>query len=171
MPRSPARLALGLTLLALSLTLAATPSRASAQEPVFALAAEGGGFVGDAQGAMGGVGARGGVAFGFFSIALQMQGFVGALTEGPNGGTLTGVLWNSAMLGLTFGPLQLGAGPSLDFGWSCDQVGCYRGTPLFGLDGRVALGFDHLVISVDVHPTWIDGDPIVGLVGGVGWQL
>jgi hypothetical protein len=75
------------------------------------------------------------------------------------------------MLGLTFGFFQIGAGPSLDFGWGCDQAGCYRGTPLFGLDGRIGLGFDHFVLSIDVHPTWIEGEAVVGLVGGLGWQL
>lgn len=170
MPR-PARSVAPLLPAALLALLAGLPVSASAQAPVVAIAAEGGGFVGDAQGAMGGVGVRAGVAFDAFSLVLQSQGFVGALTEGPRGGTATGVLWNSLMLGLTFGFFQIGAGPSLDFGWGCDQVGCYHGTPLFGLDGRIALGFEHFVVSVDVHPTWIDGEVVVGLVGGLGWQL
>ncbi|UJR78225.1 hypothetical protein [Sandaracinus amylolyticus] len=151
-----------------------SPPRASADGPlVLGFSGEGGGFVTDPQSAMGGLALRLGVRpIPLLSIYLQSHGLIGALTAGPESGSAQGVLWNTAMLGVHFGPLHLAFGPSLDFAWGCDtQEGCVDGDLLFGLDGRVALHFGSLVLSADVHPTWIDDDIVVGLVGGLGWQL
>lgn len=170
---------LSILVLALPLGLAgslAAPTPASAQF-VFGVSVEGGGFVGPQQAAMGGVGLRLGLdVAGPFSLFVQSQGFVGRLTSGPQGGSAEGLLWNSLMADLHFGPVHVGAGPSLDFAWGCTEggpsQGCIHGSPLFGVDGRVALQFDHFVLSFDVHPTFLDGGEIsTGLVGGLGWQL
>jgi hypothetical protein len=157
----------------LAAALAPAPARA---DFVLGVAAEGGGLVGPQQAAMGGVGLRLGFdVAGPLQLYLQSQGFVGRLTSGPEGGTAQGLLWNSVMADLHFGVLHLAVGPSLDFAWGCTQggpsEGCIHGAPLFGLDGRVALQFDRFVLSVDVHPTFIDGDVTTGIVGGLGWQL
>lgn len=153
-------------------SLTAAPSTARA-DFVFGVSVEGGGFVGPEQGAMGGLALRLGADIaGPLSIYLQSHGFVGRLTGGPNGGSAQGVMWNTAMADLHFGPLHLAVGPSLDLAWGCEQsTGCFNGSPLFGLDGRVALQFDHLMLSVDVHPTFVNGDVVTGIVGGLGWQL
>lgn len=150
----------------------ATPSTARA-DFLFGVSVEGGGFVGPEQGAMGGVALRLGADIaGPFSLFLQSHGFVGRLTSGPNGGSAQGLLWNTLMADLHFGPFHVGVGPSVDLAWGCDQsAGCINGAPLFGLDGRVALQFDHFVLSVDVHPTFVDDDVVTGIVGGLGWQL
>jgi hypothetical protein len=163
--------------LALALGLAAplAPSRAEAQGPlVLGFSGEGGGFVGnDAEGALGGLAVRLGVRpTGLISIYLQTHGLAGVLTAGPEGGSAQGMLWNTAMLGFHFGALELAVGPSIDFAWGCEsQRGCVRGSPLFGLDGRVAVHLGSLVISADVHPTWVEGTPVVAFVGGLGWDL
>ena len=66
------------------------------------------------------------------AIYLQSHGLVGVLTAGPESGSAQGVLWNTAMLGVHFGPLHLALGPSLDFAWGCDsQQGCVDGDALF----------------------------------------
>jgi hypothetical protein len=151
------------------------PGRAEAQPKllVLGLAAEGGGFVADAQGALGGAAVRLGVRpLPVLSIYLQSHGLIGALSAGPHSGHVAGVLWNTLMLGLHAGVFEIAAGPSIDFAWSCgDRQGCYEGAPLFGLDGRVALHFGGFVLSADVHPTWVRDGVVVGLVGGLGWQL
>ncbi len=169
-----------LSILVLTLPLAlagslAAPAPARA-DFVFGVSVEGGGLVGPQQAAMGGVGLRLGFdVAGPLAIFLESQGFVGRLTSGPQGGTAEGLMWNSLMADLHFGPFHVGVGPSLDFAWGCTQgglsEGCIHGAPLFGLDGRVALQFDHFVVSVDAHPTFIDGDVSTGIVGGLGWQL
>jgi hypothetical protein len=152
--------------------LSARAERAEAQPGwLLGLSGEGGALVGDAEGALGGIAVRVGAQLGTFSIYAQSHGLLGRVTAGPESGSLQGLLWNTAMLGLTFGVFHVAAGPSVDFGWGCEGQGCYRGSMLFGLDGRFALHFDHLVISADVHPTWVRGEPIVGVVGGLGWQL
>ncbi|MDQ3030825.1 MAG: hypothetical protein M3Y87_00245 [Myxococcota bacterium] len=164
--------------LALSFVLATVapcaPSRAAADGPVVVgISAEGGGFLGDVQGALGGVAVRLGVRpLPWLSVYAQSHGLAGVLTSGPRGGSAQGVLWNTAMIGTHLGPLHLAGGPSLDFAWGCgEQAGCIRGAPLFGLDARAALHLDPLVVSIDVHPTWISGEPVVGMVGGLGWEL
>jgi hypothetical protein len=161
--------------LPLVLVTFAVPAPASANV-VFGVSVEGGALVGPQQAAMGGVGLRLGFdVAGPLSIFAQSQGLVGRMTSGPHGESLQGTLWNSLMLDLHFGPFHVGAGPSLDLAWGCTQggptQGCVNGAPLFGLDGRLALQFDHFVLSADVHPTWIDGQIVTGIVGGLGWQL
>jgi hypothetical protein len=169
---------LSILVLTLPLALAASiaapaPARA---DFIFGVAAEGGGLVGPQQAAMGGVGLRLGFdVAGPLSLFVQSQGFLGRLTTGPEGGSAQGLMWNSLMVDLHFGALHMGAGPSLDFAWGCTQggpsEGCIHGAPLFGIDGRLALQFDHFVLSFDVHPTFLDGGVSTGLVGGLGWQL
>ena len=160
--------------LALAASLAApAPARA---DFILGVSVEGGGLVGPQQAAMGGVSLRLGLdVSGPLSIFLQSQGFIGRLTSGPQGGSAQGLMWNSVIADLHFGPVHVGVGPSLDLAWGCTQGGpsdgCIHGAPLFGIDGRLALQFDHFVASVDVHPTFIDGDISTGIVGGLGWQL
>lgn len=167
---------LGSIVLALALTIGPSiaPRSAEAQLPklVLSLQGEGGGFVGDAEGAMGGLALRVGVRVRAVSIYGLSHGLVGALTAGPREGTAQGLSWNAAMVGVHVGALELAVGPSLDFAWGCgSQSGCDRGSPLFGIDGRVALHLGPLLVSLDVHPTWIDGEPLVGVVGGIGLGL
>jgi hypothetical protein len=169
---------LSILVLALPLAFAASladpaPARA---DFILGVSAEGGGLVGPQQVAMGGLGLRLGFdVAGPLAIFVQSQGFVGRLTSGPQGGSAEGLMWNSLMADVHVGAFHVGAGPSLDFAWGCTSggpsQGCIHGAPLFGLDGRVALNFDHFVLSVDVHPTFVDGDVPVGIVGGLGWQL
>src|SRR5687768_9600670 len=96
---------------ALSIGLSAgAPPRAAAQPSLLVLgvSGEGGGFVADAQGAFGGAAARLGVRpLPLISVYLQSHGLIGALSGGPKSGQATGVLWNTLMLGLHFGVLEL----------------------------------------------------------------
>ena len=169
---------LSILVLALPIVVAgslAAPAPARA-DFVLGVSVEGGGLVGPEQAAMGGLGLRLGFdVTGPLSLFVQSQGFVGRLTSGPQGGTAQGVMWNSLMVDLHFGPVHIGAGPSLDFAWGCSEggigQGCISGAPLFGIDGRLALQFEHFVVSVDAHPTFIDGQVSTGIVGGLGWQL
>jgi hypothetical protein len=171
MRRSLAVLSLGLALPVAA--IAAPLGRAEAQSTglVLGVTGEGGAFVGDAHSAVGGLAFRLGMQAGSLAIYAQSHGLIGRVIAGPESGSLQGLLWNTAMLGLTLGVFHIAVGPSMDFGWGCEGQGCYHDSPLFGLDGRIALRFDHLVVSADVHPTWVDGSPIVGVVGGLGWQL
>jgi hypothetical protein len=156
----------------LALGSVAAPSTASAQF-LFGVSVEGGGFVGPAQAGMGGLAVRLGADIaGPFSLFAQSHGFIGRLASGPQGGSAQGLMWNTLMADLHFGPFHVGVGPSVDLAWGCaENSGCVNGSPLFGLDGRVALQFDHLMLSVDVHPTFLNGDVVTGVVGGLGWQL
>lgn len=149
-----------------------TPERAEAQV-VFGISGEGGGFVGHAQGVMGGVALRLGVApTESFAIYLQSHGLIGTLTGGIHEGTATGVLWNTAMAELRAGAVHLAIGPSIDFAWGCAaQESCYAGTPALGLDGRIAVQVGHFLLSVDAHPTFLDQGVVLGVVGGLGWEL
>ncbi len=159
------------SLLALG-SLAAAPSTARA-DFLFGVSVEGGGFVGPQQAGMGGVALRVGAdVTGPLSIFLQSHGFVGRLASGPQGGSAQGLMWNTLMADLHFGPFHVGVGPSVDLAWGAgESTGYIDGLPLFGLDGRVALRLDHLMISLDVHPTFVDDDVVTGIVLGLGWQL
>jgi hypothetical protein len=166
--------------IALSLFVAAmalgTSSRAEAQVHLIAgVEGEGGGFVDRSEGAIGGVGAHLGVHIVGFELYGLSQAFIGGLTAGPNSGSVTGLWWNSAMIGFGAGPFHLAAGPSLDFAWGCrdqnDAGRCYHGDNLFGLDGRVALQLASFLVSFDVHPTFYRGSTVTAFVFGVGWEL
>lgn len=165
-------------LLALPLALAAAlffaPSAGQAQRLIAGLSAEGGGFVGESQGIIGGAGLRLGFGIGPFELYAQHQGFVGALSAGPESGSGQGLLFNSLMLGLGLGPFHIAAGPSLDFAWGCsaDQSSssCYRGDWLPGLDVRAAIQVGHLALSVNVHPTLYGSSAVTALVFGAGWE-
>lgn len=178
------RLARTLPLFALVASLAlATTSLASAQErphghpvrPMFGIAGEGGGFVDQAGGFMGGIGVHAGIHLFGFEVYGLSQGFLGSLTMGPHSGAMQGLLWNSAMIGFGVGPFHLAAGPSLDFAWGCedDQNGasCYHGTPLYGADARVALQFGHFEVSANVHPTFYGRSTVTGITLGVGFAI
>lgn len=178
------RLVRTLPLLALvgALALGAT-SPASAQSSahgrrvhtMFGIAGEGGGFVDQAGGWMGGVGVHAGIHLYGFEVYGLSQGFLGSLTMGPHSGAMQGILWNSAMFGFGVGPFHLAAGPSLDFAWGCedDQNGasCYHGTPLYGADARVALQFGHFEVSANVHPTFYGHSTVTGITLGLGFAL
>ncbi len=168
-----------------TLALGAT-SVASAQEPaphrtgrpvhaMFGVAGEGGGFVDQASGLMGGVGVHAGIHLFGLEVYGLSQGFLGGLTVGPHSGAMQGILWSSAMLGFGVGPFHLAAGPSLDFAWGCedDQNGasCYHGTPLYGADARLALQFGHCEVSANVHPTFYGRSTVTGITLGLGFAL
>jgi hypothetical protein len=139
------------------------------------IAAEGGGFVDRSQGLMGGAGVHLGVHFFGVEVYGLSQGFIGSVVAGPHNGALQGVLWNSAMLGFGVAFFHLGVGPSLDFAWGCgdqnDGSLCYSGAPMIGIDGRAALVFGPVALSIDIHPTFYREGTVTGIVGGVGWEF
>jgi hypothetical protein len=174
MRRALAALVVALPLALAALVAAPAPARADFR---FGVSVEGGGLVGPQPAGMGGLALRIGFDIaGPVSLFAQSHGFVGRLTTGPHEGTAQGLMWNTLMLDLHFGPLHVGAGPSVDLAWGCSAgngptQGCVNGAPLFGLDGRVALQFGHVMISADVHPTWVNDQIVTGIVAGIGWEL
>jgi hypothetical protein len=175
--------------LALALSPLAPPAQAEAQtrvvevvtprpRPIHLIAgigAEGGGFVDQASGLMGGAQMHFGVhLFGFEMYGLT-QGFIGSLTVGSHQGSMEGLLWNSAMFGFGVGVFHLAAGPSLDFAWGCSDTngdaGCYHGAPLYGINGRLALQFGSFEVSANVHPTFYGRSTVTGITVGLGWAF
>ena len=140
---------------------------------ILGVGAEGGGFVDQATGLMGGGQIHAGVHFFGVEVYGLSQGFVGSLTAGPHSGEVQGLMWNSAMFGFGVGVFHLAAGPSLDFAWGCaDNNGtasCYRGDYLFGIDGRIALQFGGFEVSANVHPTFYGRSTVTGITLGLGW--
>ena len=150
--------------------VAGPPARAEAQSFVGGLSAVGGGFAGTPDGAVGGAQLRLGFEADAFEMFAQFSGLVGSVLSGPNGGTVQGLLWNSVLLGGHVGVLHLGIGPSADLAWGCDTgTGCFDGLPLFGIDARVALNLGPVVVSAQLHPTWLRDIPVWGALGGVGF--
>lgn len=180
-PRSTA-LALTLALGTLTLGTLAPVSHADAQQlvrrghPVRLIAgvgAEGGGFVDQSMGLMGGAQMHFGVHFYGVEIYGLTQGFVGDVLSAGHNGSMQGVLWNSAMFGFGAGVFHLAAGPSLDFAWGCSDTSsgtdCYNGAPLYGIDARVALQFGNFELSANVHPTFYGRSTVTGITLGLGW--
>ncbi len=180
---NPRRTQLSLALVSLLGALALAPmSSASAQElevrprPVhlmLGVGAEGGGFVDQQQGLMGGAQVHAGIHFFGVEIYGLSQGFIGSIMAGEHRGTVQGLLWNSAMFGFGVGVFHLAAGPSLDFAWGCTAndggSACYNGSPLFGIDGRLALQFGSFEVSANVHPTFYGQSTVTGITLGLGW--
>jgi hypothetical protein len=178
-PRSKHALALALVTLAVAL---APLSAARAQELVtrprpvhlmLGVGAEGGGFVDQASGLMGGGQVHAGIHFFGVEIYGLTQGFVGSLMVGSHSGEIQGLLWSSAMFGFGAGPFHLAAGPSLDFAWGCTDsangADCYHGAPLYGIDARMALQFGSFEVSANVHPTFYGHSTVTGITVGLGW--
>jgi hypothetical protein len=177
--RLSAVLALALSSLAFaprSTALAQPAPAAPRPSPVrlmLGVGAEGGGFVDQASGLMGGAQVHAGVHFFGVEIYGLSQAFIGGLTMGSHRGEVQGLWWNSAMLGFGAGPFHLAAGPSLDFAWGCsDEQGgadCFHGAPLYGIDGRVALALGSFELSANVHPTFYGHSTVTGITVGIGW--
>ena len=137
--------------------------------------AEGGGFVDQAFGLMGGGQVHFGVHIHGFELYGITQGFVGSLMyNGSHSGSATGLLWNSVMFGFGTHRFHIAVGPSLDFAWGCTDslgsTGCYNSNgPLFGVDVRLALQFGEFELSVNVHPTFYGKSTVTAITVGVGW--
>ena len=78
--------------------------------------------------------------------------------------------------------IQLGAGPSLDFVWGCDeryQQACVGNGPYTGGNFRVGFLVDEhiahrrsgFVVSFEAHPTWFGRDASVALLLGLGYEM
>ncbi len=162
-------------LVAAGVLFLAAPASAQ-QRPVRFLAnvgAEAGVYVDQRSGLLLGANLALGVDIRGFQLFGLSQGFVGPLISGPNSGHMTGVMWNSLMIGFAAGPLRLAAGPSMDFAWGCNDTNsgaeCYTGNGLFGIDVRAGLALGNLLLSIDVHPTFYRSRTVTGFVLGIGW--
>jgi hypothetical protein len=180
--KSPLPLALVLGALALAPLSVAHAQMAPAPAPrarhvhlLFGVGAEGGGFVDQATGLMGGAQLHVGIHLYGFEVYGLTQGFIGSLVAGDHRGQVEGLWWNSAMFGFGAGPFHLAAGPSLDFAWGCrddnGQAGCYHGSPLYGIDARLALQFGSFEVSANVHPTFYGRSTVTGITLGLGWAI
>jgi len=142
---------------------------------ILGIGVEGGGFVDQASGLMGGAQVHVGIHFFGVEIYGLSQGFIGSLMVGNHQGQVEGISWNSAMLGFGVGVFHLAAGPSLDFAWGCSDSSngaqCFQGAPLFGIDGRLALQFGSFEVSANVHPTFYGHSTVTGITLGLGWAL
>lgn len=173
--------------LALALTFSAASVEAQRQHDHarlrFGLSGVGGGFVGAAHGAVGGIEPRVGVQFNdVFAIYVQGQGLIGQFLPGP-GDNLAGFAFHSLMFEITLADtFQFGAGPSLDFVWGCDeryQSSCTSSGPYTGGNFRFAFLVDEhiahrrsgFVVSFDAHPTWFGRDASIALLLGLGYEV
>ena len=154
----------------------------------FGMGVAGGGFVGDLNGGIGGLYAQFGVQFNnVLALFYQSHGLVGAFAESSSyseGGAVTALWWNTAMLELTLGgTFQVGAGPSLDLIAGCVATaagsGCSDSGPYFGIDGRVAVAIGGkgpgtrggVAIGADIHPTFFPDGYTLALVATIGGQV
>lgn len=140
------------------------------------IGAEGGGFVDQSWGLMGGGQVHAGVHIHGFEMYGLTQAFFGSLTTSGHASNMTGLMWNSAMFGFGAGVFHIAAGPSLDFAWGCTDPspaigdgGCYNGAPLWGIDARIALQFGMFEVSANVHPTFYGRSTVTGITLGLGW--
>lgn len=148
----------------------------------FGLSGFGGGFVGTIHGAVGGVSPRIGLqANDVFAVYVQAQYVLGQFLPEPSD-DLVGFVFHTLVFELTADDfLQIGLGPSLDFVWGCDELlqrVCAGSRPRFGSDAHLAFLVgdraeerrSRLAISLDVHPTWFDGDVAVAILAGIGYE-
>lgn len=159
----------------------------------FGVSAVGGGTVGnsldDPEGFMGGIALRLGLQLGdWFSVYYQPTGLIADLETSPAGDFYDEAftLWNSIILETTlFDFVSIGAGPSMDFYWDCEQfvqgqASCADGGAFFGLHGRAAVNIGGALfgqrgavnLSFDIHPTWFwDDSETLSMLGGLGVEL
>lgn len=178
-----ASVALSLALVAVAATPAAA-QRYDRPRVRFGVSGVGGGFVGSAHGALGGVAVRVGLQINdIVAVYVQGQGLIGQFLPGP-GDDLAGFAFHSLMVDFTIADVfQVGAGPALDFVWGCDgryHASCAGSGPYFGGDLRLAFlagspgpgRRQGLVFSFDAHPTWFGGqDAAITLLAGIGFEL
>lgn len=175
---------------------ATSPGTAAAQDgPVeapghrtrlrFGASGVGGGFVGTMSGGAGGLALRVGAQLDdVFAIYVQAHALVGGFAPHPSDEAVAGFVFHELMLDFTIADvLQLGGGPSIDLVWGCtreNRVGtCSDIGPYFGGDFRAAVVLGQygperrggLVLSVDVHPTWMSSDLATMLLLGIGGEI
>jgi hypothetical protein len=151
----------------------------------FGASGEGGGFFGAVHGGVGGLAIRAGVQFNdLVGLYVQGHGLIGELLPDPRPTTVVGFAFHELMIDVTLlDMLQLGAGPSLDFFWGCNETNggavCGRSGAFFGGDFRAAiLVGSHgpgrrsgLVFSIDAHPTWLDHELSTTMLFGIGGEM
>ncbi len=153
----------------------------------FGVSGVGGGFAGVVDGFSAGVAPRVGVQLDqHLAVYLQMHGLIGNVDRSAGGNRVVGFFFNEIMFDVTLlDRFQIGLGPSLDFAWNCpmQQDGvrsCANGNGRFGGDLRLALalgdqvhgtdGRSGAVISLEVHPTWLDPEFTWMMLVGVGGE-
>jgi hypothetical protein len=138
-------------------------------------------FGGGALATAGLVGGAGRVAV---ELGVQLNDLVGAYYETALGARFDssgdgGFFYNALALDVTVGPLDLGAGPSLDALFSASKAAAASPVPsgaFFGLASHAALAIGpprpgrkpHLVLGVDVHPTFTGATTVTTLLATVG---
>lgn len=154
----------------------------------FGLSGVGGGFVGVVHGGVAGLAPRVGVQLDdMIGMYLQVHGLVGNYDSETTGGRVAGFLFNEIMIDVTFlNRFQVAVGPSLDFTWNCAEANhvdpCGNGEARFGGDLRLGLVLgdgaegrvgerNGVVLSLEVHPTWLDPDFNVMMLFGLGGEI
>jgi hypothetical protein len=153
----------------------------------FGMSGVGGGFVGVVDGGAAGIAPRVGVQLDrVIAIYLQVHALIGNFGSSSGGSRVAGFLFHELMVDLTvLDRLQVGLAPSLDFVWNCREANgrdpCGNGEARFGGDLRFALALGDevhrtdtrhgLVVSLEVHPTWVDPDFTWMTLFGIGGEM
>jgi hypothetical protein len=152
----------------------------------FGISGVGGGFGGVVDGAVVGLAPR---------IGVQLDRVLGAYLQthlllgtfgGTGAGRIAGFVFNELMVDLTaLDRFQVALGPSLDFVWNCREVNevnpCGNNEARFGGDLRFAFTLgdaihdrparEGLVLSLELHPTWLDPEFTWMALFGAGGEL
>lgn len=164
--------------LALSLFAMASPSKAEAQAPGFRFGFHlgGGGFLGDAEGGLGGAVLQLGLKLSdSVSLYYQAHGLLAGFST-PTTDSVGFFNWNTLALELGSEPFRIAAGPSLDFVAGCsvqegaDSAVCGDGGPFLGINARAAIWLRGLTIWLDGHPTFYGDGTSVAVLAGLGFQ-